>query len=141
MRPREQVKRRILEEWLHKARTDITVAELLISREETFPNVVAFHSQQAAEKFIKAFLAWAEIEFPKTHDIAELLVLVAIANEQLAADLREAKGLTPYGVDLRYPTDRPDASPEDAREAVRLAKMVRDAVLPLLPNPPGGADG
>ena len=132
MKPRDEVRRRILGEWLRKAEADLAVAKRLLPDEPMYMNAVTFHCQQAAEKFIKAFLAWVDIDFPKTHDLTELLALTGRANEQLAADLRETKALTPYGVDLRYPGDRPDASPAEAHEAVRLAQAVRDAVLPLL---------
>jgi len=134
MKPREQVKLKILGEWLRKAQDDMAVAEHLVLDEAIFPNAVTFHCQQAAEKFIKAFLAWSEVDFPKTHDLTDLLSLVVLANEQLAADIRAATALTPYGVELRYPGDRPDASPAEAREAVRLARKVRDAIVPLLPS-------
>ena len=82
----------------------------------------------------QALLAWTEVDFPKTHDLTELLALAARANERLAADLRETKALTPYGVELRYPGDRPDVSPAEAREAILLARKTRDAILPLLKN-------
>jgi len=73
MKPPEEVKRRILGEWVRKAQADLAVAERLISEEAGFSNAVAFHCEQAAEKFIKAFLVWAEADFPKTHDLTELL--------------------------------------------------------------------
>ena len=140
MMPPEQARARIVSEWLRKADADMGLAEHLLSEKAPFYNAIAFNCQQAAEKFIKAFLVWAQVDFPKTHDLTELLALAAPINDYLAAQLREATALTPYGVELRYPGDRPDASPAEAREAVRLARKVRDAVLPLLsrPTPEGG---
>jgi HEPN domain-containing protein len=137
MKPHEEVKRRILGEWVRKAQADLAVAERLVSEEASFSNAVTFHCQQAAEKFIKAFLVWAEVDFPKTHDLTELLSRAAPVNAHLAADLRGATALTPYGVELRYPGDRPDATPAEAREAVELSRLVRDKVAPLLPELPG----
>jgi HEPN domain-containing protein len=109
MRPPEEVKLRILGEWVRKAQADMAVAHRLVCDEAIYSSAAAFHCQQAAEKFIKAFLVWSEIDFPKTHDLKQLLALASRTNEQLAADLHEATALTPYGVDLRYPGDRPDA--------------------------------
>ncbi len=129
------MKRMLTEEWLRKAEADMAVAERLVAEDAAFSNAVAFHSQQSTEKYLKAFLTWAQIDFPKTHDIAELLDLMATANPPVAACLREATDLTPYAAEIRYPGDRPDASVEDARQAVRLAQKVRDTVLPLLPSP------
>lgn len=93
----------------------------------------AFHAQQAAEKFLKAVLVWHQIEFPKTHDISRLLDLVRPAAADLADGLDEAAALTSYGVEARYPGDLPEPTPDAAKEAVALARRVREAVHAHLP--------
>ena len=98
---------------------------------------MAFHCQQAAEKYIKALLTFWNIEFPKTHALANLLALVETGDAALATALLPTIILTPYGVELRYPGDRPDPSVDQAREAVELAKLVREKLLPILPETPG----
>jgi HEPN domain-containing protein len=128
MGPHEEAKRRIVAEWLHKADADIDLARHLLAEDALFPGAIAFHSQQAAEKYLKGFLAWHQVPFPKTHDLQELLDLVEKIEFELAVSLRDVIVLTPHGVDARYPTDRPDASPEEAREAVELAGMLRDSI-------------
>lgn len=140
MKQPNQVKSRILAEWLHKARADMELAEHLLSEGIHFPGAIAFHCQQAAEKYIKAFLVWYEVDFPKTHDLEELLDLAETSNRDLAASLRDVIVLTSYGAELRYPGDRPDATPDEACEAVELARQVRDNILPLLPAESGGAN-
>lgn len=139
MTPPDQVKYRILVDWLRKANDDMAVAERLLADEAAFSNAVTFHCQQAAEKYIKAFLVWHEIDFPKTHDLEELLDLAETSNGNLAASLRHVIALTPYGVELRYPGDRPDATANEAHEAVTFARQVRDAILPLIPKPSDGS--
>jgi len=138
MKPREQAKRRILAQWLRKADADMSLAEHLVSEGVNFPSAITFHCQQAAEKYLKALLTWWDIEFPKTHVLAKLIGLVETRDAALATSLLDAVVLTAYGVELRYPGDRPDATPDEAREAVDLARKVRDAVLPLLPADAGG---
>ena len=100
-------------------------------------NPVAFHCQQAAEKCLKALLTRWDIEFPKTHVLASLIRLVQTRDAALAASLLDAVVLTPYGVELRYPGDRPDVSEQEAREALALARKVRRAIVPLTPERPG----
>ncbi len=133
MKPPDQPRRRILAEWLRKADVDLGLARHLVQEGVFFPSAIAFHCQQAAEKYIKAYLVWREVDFPKTHDLEELLDRAETVDAGLASSLRDAIVLTPYGAQLRYPGDRPDATPDEAREAVELAQMVRDVVLPLLP--------
>ncbi len=112
--------------------SDLDLAAHLVDEGAIFPAAVAFHCQQAAEKFIKGFLIWNGIEFPKTHDLKELLDLAAESNSHLATELKESITLTPYGVELRYPGDRAEASPDEARSALVLARKVKNAILPLL---------
>ena len=68
------------------------------------------------------------------HDLKELLDLAASINQRLADELRQVIALTLYGVELRYPGDRPEASPDEARCALTLARQVYDTNLPLLPD-------
>lgn len=135
--PPENPKLRIIDEWRRKADDDLAVAERLLSDDACpFSNAITFHCQQAAEKYLKALLTCWDIEFPKTHILARLLALVEQRDATLAASLMDVVGLTPYGVELRYPGDRADASPAEAREAVQLAQQVHDAVMPRISNPP-----
>lgn len=87
---------------------------------------IGFHAQQAAEKSLKAFLVRYQIEFPKTHDLGELLDLTATVDSSFAGSLREVTILTPYGVGIRYPSDFPEMTRDDAQSAVELARKVRE---------------
>jgi hypothetical protein len=53
-----------------------------------------------------------------------------------ALALSDAGVLTPYGVSIRYPGDHPEPNLEKARQAMALARKVRDAILLLMPNVP-----
>ena len=132
MTPPEEVKNKLVAEWLTKADSDMNAAEHLMAAGAPFANIVAFHSQQAAEKYLKAFLTSRQVAFPKTHDLEELLDLAETSDPNLAASLRDVIVLTPYGVELRYPGDRPDATIDEARQVVELARKVRAAVLAAL---------
>lgn len=133
MTPHEAAKRKVLAEWFRRADDDLGLAEHLLDESLLYPNAIAFHSQQSAEKYLKAFLVWHEIPFPKTRDIKTLLDLIRPVDAALAGALQDVIVLASYGVELRYPGDRPDAMPEDVREAVALAQKVRKAIHYALP--------
>ncbi|MCK4850342.1 MAG: HEPN domain-containing protein [Phycisphaerae bacterium] len=134
MRPPEQVKAEIVRQWISKAQTDLAAAEVLILRDPPLPYPACFHAQQAAEKYLKAFLTWQQVEFPRTHALGELLDLVSQADKDLAASLSGVTGLNPYGVEVRYPGDIPEPNRQQAEEALELAQSVRKAVLSALPS-------
>jgi HEPN domain-containing protein len=138
MRLPEQAKRKVVADWLLKAQNDFGLVEFLVDQGGVFPSQIAFHCQQAAEKYLKAFLTWFEVIFPKTHDLEVLLNLVAGVNAGMAKELWHVIVLTPYGVEMRYPGDRPEVTVEEAREAVELARLVRERVMGVLP---GGEKG
>ena len=132
MRPHDKVRDEFVHQWLLKAEEDFNAAKSLITHEASFLSTVCFHSQQAAEKYLKAFLTYHQVEFPKTHDIDELLDLIAPKASKLSESLRDVIVLTNYGVDVRYPGDFPDVSDSDAQQAIRMAEKVRKLILELL---------
>ncbi|HUU69041.1 MAG TPA: HEPN domain-containing protein [Planctomycetota bacterium] len=134
MKPPEQVKKEFVAQWLAKAETDLAAAETLLSEDHPLYYPSCFHSQQAAEKYIKAFLTWHQVEFPKTHVFGDLLRLVGQVDAALAVDLKRVTLLNPYGVEVRYPGDIPEPTRSQAEEALRVARSVRDAILKALPQ-------
>ena len=134
MKPPEQVKRELTQQWLAKAKQDFEVAQHLVSQGADYFSAVGFHSQQAAEKYLKALLTHHQIEFPKTHNLGELLDLLVPVQPPTAGSLRDITALNPYGVEIRYPDDMLEVTSEEAGEAVKLAGRARDAVLSALPD-------
>jgi HEPN domain-containing protein len=70
MKPPDATLRGLALQWLDKAASDFDAAEQLSTQGGRFREIVAFHCQQAVEKFLKALLVRRQIEFPKTHDIS-----------------------------------------------------------------------
>ena len=134
MRAREVVISELVQQWLYKAEADFGLAGHLVS-EERYLNAVGFNSQQAAEKFLKAFLVQHQVEFAKTHEIGKILDLVALVDDSVARCLRGANALTRYGVEPRYPSDLPELSLADAEAAVAHAARVRTAIYAALGEP------
>lgn len=61
---------------LQKARDDLYVLERLATDADAPTWSVGFHAQQAVEKALKAVLAARSVEFPRTHNLAQLLDLL-----------------------------------------------------------------
>jgi len=132
MRSREQVVWDFVQGWLRMAELDYSVADTLQERRSEYTEAVAFHSQQAAEKFIKALLVRHQVEFPKTHDIPLLRSLLAMVDPGLAAQLTFADWLTPFGVDIRYPSQARELPDDVGERALNAARQVRESVMAAL---------
>jgi HEPN domain-containing protein len=124
----DRVTQKLVNEWLQKADPDLRLAEFLLAENAPFWDAIAFHCQQAAEKYLKAYLISRQIEFPKTHNIRELLGFVASVDKKLALYLKPTTILTPYGVLVRYPDDSQRVDPKKAEMAVGLAQKVEKSV-------------
>ena len=131
MRAREEVISELVQVWLDKAEVDFGGARVLL-REDRYANLVGFLSQQAAEKLLKALLTHHQVEFPKTHELDDLLKLLEPAEPRLARSLAGIAELNKYGVEVRYPTQMPELTAETANAALRLAAQVREAVYAAL---------
>ncbi len=135
MRPSESPTiKKLVRQWLDKAEQDMQAAEILLDRNPPLLYPSCFHAQQAGEKYIKALLTYFQIEFPKTHIIGELLDLIATVDPDLAVKLNSATGLTPYGVEVRYPGDVPEPDRDAALKALDIARRVSKIISSKLPD-------
>jgi len=93
-----------LKNWLFRANEDIFVIENLFKSDpELYASTICLHAQQAVEKFLKAFLVYHNVDFPRTHDVDYLLLeCQKINREDFDLDLGNLGDL---GVSLRYPDD------------------------------------
>ena len=132
MKPPEVALRELVVQWLQKADRDFDAAVHLLGQGGRFREIIAFHCQQASEKYLKALLVRRQVEFPKTHDIKRLLTSVATIDPELAESVRDADVLTPFGVEVRYPSDAPELVPGAETDALDIARRVKDAVEALL---------
>ncbi len=91
-------------EWVAKAEEDFAALTVLArQRKKALASPICFHAQQCVEKYLKARLNEASIQFPKTHDLEHLLNQV-LAVEPLWAAFRPAfRRLTAAAVGPRYP--------------------------------------
>lgn len=106
--------------WLRYAHDDLKVAELILEHGQV-PRAACFNAQQCAEKSIKATLVFLQLDFPKSHNLRQLCELLP-EGWYFSEDPTTLSSLTIWAVEFRYPGDPPEATVEDAREAVELAR-------------------
>jgi HEPN domain-containing protein len=124
---------RAVGEWLARADDDLRLATYVLGMPEETPpyRLIAYHAQQCAEKCLKAFLVFHNVDFPYTHNIGRLLTLCE-SLAPWAQVLKDARELTAYGVSARYPGEDLIVTEEEARRAVGLAEQVRSQVRAAL---------
>lgn len=117
--------------WLDKAENDLRNVEIILaSQAEPLPlDTACFHCQQAAEKFIKAFLVLHGKSFPFTHNLADLVAICMQVDMSFAAIQRKAETLTPFAVEIRYPDDFYIPSRQETEDAFAIAVEVKTFIL------------
>ncbi len=125
----------LAKEWFKKAEEDLGVAEHLLE-ERLFLSSACFHAHQTVEKYLKGFLVWhgkdIEDEF-KIHTLPKLYEYALMLDGQLGENVKESCFLlNRYYIGTRYPANIPEFSWEEAKEAVRAARHVREAIAALL---------
>lgn len=113
-------------EWVEKAEGDYRVAVREISAKKPVYDAVCFHSQQCAEKYLKAILQENEIPFPKTHDLAALSKLCLPFLPGLKGYHKGLAALSTFAVAFRYPGDL--ASAEEARVSLGTMRSLRTLI-------------
>lgn len=129
-----QEKEEYIRNWLYRAKEDVAVIENLIdSGIEFYTSTICFHAQQAVEKYLKSFLIYHDVDFPRTHDVDFLLIeCQKIDNINFDFDF---KSLTEFGVSVRYPDDFFVPGVSETKEYSEIAKEVQGTVERMIKLP------
>ncbi|MFH1352932.1 MAG: HEPN domain-containing protein [bacterium] len=96
--------------WLKVAENDFASADSL-AKDELFESA-CFHSQQAVEKYLKAYLIAHKKQFLKVHDLEYLVKLSQEIDSEFEKLRESAQMLTDFAIMYRYPLDEPVACSE-----------------------------
>jgi HEPN domain-containing protein len=110
--------------WIEKAENDISAAHHLAENMCPIPTeIICFHCQQAAEKYLKAFLVYNDQEPPKTHDLVELAKLCNNFQTDFSLLIPKCEFLLPFASRTRYP-GASNLEDEDTKRAVVFAQDI-----------------
>jgi HEPN domain-containing protein len=119
--------------WVRKAENDWKAIRACLHGSDPPWDAVCFHAQQAAEKFLKAFLVAHRVVPPRVHDLVKLLTLCADHDPRLSALEPDCGLLTNFTL-IRYPDIlEPDAP--TGQTAVAAAERICDAIRQRLSMP------
>jgi HEPN domain-containing protein len=118
--------KRLTARWVRKAEADEEGARRLARARPPLPDLVCFHCQQTAEKYLKALAQEWGLAVPRTHNLDELLNLLLPQEATLLRLRRGLVALSRYAVDYRYPGAR--ATARQAQSALRWAARVSQEV-------------
>ena len=121
-------------EWLRRAKEDLDAAALVLTVPSPLIRTALFHSQQAVEKAMKAFLTWHDAAFREVHNLEELGESCIRLDSTLASSVTRVTVLTKYAVRFRYPGAPYEPDVQEAQESLGLAQEFVEVVLAKLPQ-------
>src|SRR5262245_59537126 len=91
--------------WIKKAEADYRFAHKNLSNSQGFFDQLAFHFQQATEKYLKALMEHRGVSVAKTHNLHDLINALLPNDPNLKRYRRGMRFLTRFAVATRYPGD------------------------------------
>ena len=122
-----------LRQWFSHANNDLRLAEHGLSLHPSPDEPICCLSQQAAEKFLKAFLFLNRLEPPKVHDLLLILEICEKISPEFSGLSRKCFFLTKFAVVPRYPNEL-QITHDDAKLAVKYAKGIKAFVEEIVPR-------
>ena len=120
------------EEWLFKAEHDLKSAELLLQSVEPLYDIVVYHTQQSAEKALKAFLTSRMKEIDKSHNLILLVEKCIQESAKFDTIYDDCIFLNPYATLYRYPEGDLMPDMNEVEKSIESAKKILHLVKTLL---------
>jgi HEPN domain-containing protein len=124
----------IAEEWLRKADEDFGFASAGLDHTDFFAQI-CFHFQQAAEKYLKAFIIARHLPFRSVHSLLELLESCKEQTAEFGQLTEACRYLNPFYIDARYPVHWPTQYDRETamaakRAAAEVGTLVKKHLVP-----------
>lgn len=114
-----------INQWIKKADHDLGSAKIIYLHLPDYFDTIAFHCQQAVEKYIKAILIFHGIEFQRSHDLIYLLELLSKKIDIDELKFRKAFTLNSFSVQIRYPNKILYLTKEELETAIKISEEFR----------------
>jgi len=113
------------------AKSDAEAVRALCDNPEIADEIIGFHTQQAIEKALKAWLVALGVDYPYTHNIIALLNLLEDRKEDVERFRRVAR-YNAFAVQFRYPGAEQTRTELDRHAALADATSVLEHVERIL---------
>ena len=119
-------KRSVINEWIRYSNDDLYAAQHFFDTMQ-FPiyRIVCFNAQQSAEKYLKAYQIYFDIDVIKTHNLTSLVLSLQEFDEEILMLEKDAGLLSSFAVQYRYPDDFDDLTKEDAEKSLNIARIIQ----------------
>jgi HEPN domain-containing protein len=119
----------IIKEWLEKADHDLGSAKLIYLHIPDYFDTIAFHCQQATEKYLKAMLEHYGIEFHRSHNLIYLLDLLSQKIDIDGDVYNMVILLNGFSGQIRYPDNTIFLTKEELETSINISQEFRNFAI------------
>ncbi len=125
-------KTEIIKKWIKKGDHDLGTAIITYTHIPKYSDTIAFHCQQAVEKYLKSYLIHLGLKVHRTHDLVFLLEIINQKDKIQKEWLDKISVLADYAIEIRYPDQTIELTDEEISEAIGIAKEFRKIITEKL---------
>jgi len=118
---------KIYEEWLDFAKRDLESAKFLLKMYPKPIEIICYHCEQSAVKYLKGYLIRNGNKIERTHDVVLINNKCKAIDKEFDTIEDECIELVPYGVQVRYPYQL-DVTEEDMINAIKCAEKIESFI-------------
>jgi HEPN domain-containing protein len=115
---------KIVLEWFYCADADLDSAIILNDAHRKHNSIICYHCQQAAEKYLKAFLCFNGVMPPKIHVLETLCALCSEFDSSFNNIAKDCAYLSPFAEQARYPLEMEITSLNTVR-SLEIARKIK----------------
>ena len=124
---------KIYTEWFEFAKRDLESAKFLMNMHPRPIEIICYHCEQSAEKYLKGYLIKAGNKIERTHDLVLLNNKCKAIDKSFEIIEDECIELVPYGVQVMYPYQL-DVTDNDMISAINCAEKIENFVRDKIGN-------
>ena len=114
-----------VKEWFMIADSDFDSAKILNEAVRKHYEIICYHCAQAAEKYLKGYLIFKDIEPKKTHDLRYLNNLCMELHTDFENLITECAFLNKFANDIRYP-HKFETRESDVNISIKYVERIRN---------------
>ena len=111
--------------WFDFGDADLETAEHSLTMYRLRLEIICYHCQQAAEKYLKCYLLYNGIFPPKIHELDKLCDMCKEYDAEFESIYNECVRLSDYGVQPRYPNEML-IEEHHMKKALEYARLIKD---------------
>ncbi|MCB2312692.1 HEPN domain-containing protein [Clostridium tagluense] len=119
--------KQVSKEWFEFAKRDLGSAKFLINMYPKPIEIICYHCEQSAEKYLKGYTIFMGNNLERTHDIVLLNNKCKNTDKSFEYIEDDCIDLVPYGVQVRYPYQL-EVNEDDMRNAIDSAERIQNFI-------------